>query len=140
VQGGIVGSWAIGRQVENTFHDIANIGRVHGWRAQLGNEFGAVGFWDRKWRFNHDLGNGYSWEIILGVELAAGNIFTYAETRFKIAEASTKKSPWATLWPVLRYFTRTISGPVSRFCLVPMSLRNSAGLIRSDLSNLSLAL
>jgi hypothetical protein len=79
-------------------------------------------------------------EIIPGVELAAGNIFTYAETRFKIAEASTKKSPWATLWPVLRYFTRTISGPVSRFCFVPMSLRNSAGLIRSDLSNLSLAL
>jgi hypothetical protein len=32
----------------------------------------------KKWRFNHDLGNAYSWEVIPGVELAAGNIFTYA--------------------------------------------------------------
>jgi hypothetical protein len=85
VQAGIVGPWAIGRQVENTYHDIVNVGRVHGWRAQLGNEFGAVGFWDRKWRFNHDLGNGYSWEMIPGVELAAGNIFTYAGVKCAIA-------------------------------------------------------
>jgi hypothetical protein len=61
-------------------------------------------------------------------------IYVFNRPSFKIAEASTKKSPWATLWPVVRYFTRTISGPVSRFCFVPMSLRNSVGLIRSELS------
>jgi lipid A 3-O-deacylase len=94
VQAGIVGPWAIGRQVENTFHDIANIGRVHGWRAQLGNEFGAVGFWDRKWRFNHDLGNGYSWEMIPGVELAAGNIFTYAGVNALLRWGRGLKSNW----------------------------------------------
>ena len=32
-------------------------------------------FWNRKWRFNHDLGNGYSWEIIPGVELADWEYF-----------------------------------------------------------------
>jgi lipid A 3-O-deacylase len=85
VQAGIVGPWAVGRQVENTVHDIVNIDRVHGWRAQLGNEFGAVGFWERKWRFNHDLGNGYSWEMIPGVELAAGNIFYLCRRKYAVA-------------------------------------------------------
>jgi lipid A 3-O-deacylase len=94
VQGGIVGSWALGRQVENTYHDIFDINRVRGWRAQLGNEFGAVGFWDRKWRFNHDLGNGYSWEIIPGVELAAGNIFTYAGVNALLRWGRGLKSNW----------------------------------------------
>jgi lipid A 3-O-deacylase len=42
VQGGIVGPWAIGRQVENTFHDLVNIERVRAWQFQLSNEFGAV--------------------------------------------------------------------------------------------------
>jgi lipid A 3-O-deacylase len=94
IQGGIVGSWAIGRQVQNGFHDIFNIGRVRGWRSQLGNEFGAVGFWDRKWRFNHDLGNGYSWEIIPGVELATGNIFTYAGVNALLRWGRGLKSNW----------------------------------------------
>ena len=94
VQGGIVGSWAIGRQVQNTFHDIFGERTVRGWRSQLGNEFGAVGFWDRKWRLNHDLGNGYSWEIIPGVELAAGNIFTYAGVNALLRWGRGLKSNW----------------------------------------------
>ncbi len=94
VQAGIVGPWALGRQVENGFHDIVNIGRVHAWRFQLGNEFGAVGFWDRKWRFNHDLGNGYSWEIIPGIELAGGNIFTYAGVNALVRWGRGLKANW----------------------------------------------
>ncbi len=94
IQAGIVGSWALGRQVENTFHDIFNIGRVHGWRSQLGNEFGAVAFWDRRWRFNHDLGNGYSWEVIPGVELAAGNVFTYAGANALVRWGKGLKADW----------------------------------------------
>jgi hypothetical protein len=94
VQAGIVGSWAIGRQMENTFHDLLDINRVRGWRAQLGNEFGAVGFWDRKWRFNRALGNGYSWEIIPGVELAAGNVFTYAGVNALLRWGRGLKSNW----------------------------------------------
>jgi len=93
-QAGIVGPWAIGRQVENTFHDIVNIGRVHAWQFQLSNEFGAVGFWDRKWRFNHDLGNGFSWEIIPGVELAGGNIFTYAGANALLRWGRGLKADW----------------------------------------------
>lgn len=94
VQAGIVGSWAIGRQVQNTFHDVFGMERVRGWRSQISNEFGAVGFWDRKWRFNHDLGNGYSWEIIPGVELAAGNIFTYAGVNALLRWGRGLKSNW----------------------------------------------
>ena len=94
VQAGIVGPWAIARQVENTYHEIVNIGKVHAWRFQLGNEFGAVGFWDRRWRFNHDLGNGYSWEVIPGVELAAGNIFTYAGVNALVRWGRGLKADW----------------------------------------------
>jgi lipid A 3-O-deacylase len=94
VEAGVIGPWALGRQVENAFHDIVNIGRVHAWQFQLGNEFGAVGFWDRKWRFNHDLGNGYSWEVIPGIELAAGNIFTYGGVNALVRWGRGLKANW----------------------------------------------
>jgi lipid A 3-O-deacylase len=78
VQAGVVGSYSLGRQVQNTFHDILNIGRVHGWGHQLSNEPGVVISWDKRWRFNHDLGNQYSWELIPDVGVTVGNIYDYA--------------------------------------------------------------
>ena len=74
--GGIVGPWALGRQVQNSVHGLFGFHTVRGWSHQLGNEFGFTASWERKWRFNHALGNGYSWEIIPDVGITAGNVFT----------------------------------------------------------------
>jgi lipid A 3-O-deacylase len=73
--GGIVGPWALGRQVQNNAHAFFGEQLARGWNHQLGNEFGFTASWERKWRFNHELGNGYSWEIIPEAGITAGNVY-----------------------------------------------------------------
>jgi hypothetical protein len=94
VQAGVVGPWALGRQIQNGFHSIFGIGPAHGWNYQLGNEFGFVLTWDRNWRFDHDLGNGFSWEVIPTVGLAVGDVFTYAQTGGIIRWGKGLKADW----------------------------------------------
>jgi lipid A 3-O-deacylase len=77
--GGIVGPWALGRQVQNNVHALFGEKLVRGWNHQLGNEFGFTTSWRRRWRFNHSLGEGYSWEIIPEAGIAAGNVFAFGE-------------------------------------------------------------
>lgn len=77
--GGIVGSWALGRQVQNNVHALLGERLARGWNHQLSNEFGFTTCWRRRWRFNHPLGGEYSWEIIPETGIAAGNVFTFAE-------------------------------------------------------------
>jgi lipid A 3-O-deacylase len=67
---------------------------VRGWNFQLGNEFGFTASWERKWRFNHELGEGYSWEIIPDAGLTAGNVFTYAEAGFLVRIGRGLKADW----------------------------------------------
>jgi lipid A 3-O-deacylase len=76
---GIVGPWALGRQVQNNVHALFGLRLARGWNHQLGNEFGFTACWRRRWRFNHPLGAGYSWEIIPETGIAAGNVFTFGE-------------------------------------------------------------
>jgi hypothetical protein len=71
--------WALGRQVQNNVHALFGEQLARGWNYQLGNEFGFTASWKRRWRFNHPLGGGYSWEIIPEADIAAGNVFTFAE-------------------------------------------------------------
>lgn len=71
--GGIVGPWALGRQVQNGVHALLGQQLARGWDHRLSNEFGFTVSWERKWRFNHQLGEGYSWEIIPDAGITAGN-------------------------------------------------------------------
>jgi len=77
--GGIVGPWALGRQVQNNVHALFGLQLARGWNHQLGNEFGFTASWTRRWRFNHPMGHGYSWEIIPETGITAGNVFTFAD-------------------------------------------------------------
>ena len=79
ILGGVVGPWAVGRQIQNSFHDIIGSDPARGWRYQLGNEFGFMISWERKWRFNHELGSSYSWELIPDAGITVGNLFDFAE-------------------------------------------------------------
>jgi lipid A 3-O-deacylase len=92
--GGVVGPWALGRQVQNSFHGLFGYHAVRGWNFQLGNEFGFTVSWERKWRFNHELGAGYSWEIIPDAGITAGNVFTYAEAGFLARIGRGLKDDW----------------------------------------------
>jgi lipid A 3-O-deacylase len=92
--GGVVGPWALGRQVQNSVHGLFGFHTVRGWNFQLGNEFGFAASWERKWRFNHELGEGYSWEIIPDAGVTAGNVFTYAEAGFLVRLGRGLKADW----------------------------------------------
>jgi hypothetical protein len=91
---GIVGSWALGRQVQNNVHALFGEHLARGWNHQLSNEFGFTASWERKWRFNHELGKGYSWEIIPDVGITAGNVFTFAEAGFLVRWGRGLKADW----------------------------------------------
>src|SRR3984957_8290330 len=92
--GGIVGPWALGRQVQNGVHSILGERLAKGWDHQLSNEFGFTASWERKWRFNHPLGEGYSWEIIPDAGITAGNVFDYAEAGFLLRWGRGLKADW----------------------------------------------
>jgi lipid A 3-O-deacylase len=79
VLAGVVGPWALGRPVQNGVHHLLGQGLVRGWGHQLHNEPGVMMAWDRRWRCNHELGGGYSWELIPEVGATVGNVLTYAE-------------------------------------------------------------
>jgi lipid A 3-O-deacylase len=91
---GVVGSWALGRQVQNGIHALFGEQLVRGWNHQLGNEFGFTASWERKWRFNHELAQGYSWEILPGAGITAGNVFTFAEAGFLVRWGRGLKADW----------------------------------------------
>jgi lipid A 3-O-deacylase len=79
LQAGVVGSWALGRQVQNAVHTIFGQAKARGWGHQLSNQPGFQISWQRRWRFNHDLGGGYSWEVIPEIGLTGGNVISYGE-------------------------------------------------------------
>jgi lipid A 3-O-deacylase len=92
--GGIVGPWALGREVQNGVHTILGQQLARGWSHQLSNEFGFTVSWKRKWRFNHQLGEEYSWEIIPDAGIAVGNVFDYAEAGFLVRWGRGLKADW----------------------------------------------
>jgi lipid A 3-O-deacylase len=91
---GVVGPGALARQIQNGVHNLFGFHTVRGWDFQLGNEFGFTASWERKWRFNHELGQGYSWEIIPDAGVTAGNVFTYAEAGFLVRIGRGLKADW----------------------------------------------
>jgi lipid A 3-O-deacylase len=91
---GVVGPWALGRQVQNNVHALLGEQLARGWNHQLSNEFGFTVSWERKWRFNHELSNGYSWEIIPDAGITAGNVFTYGEAGFLVRWGRGLKADW----------------------------------------------
>jgi hypothetical protein len=91
---GVVGPWALGRQVQNNYHVITGLNPARGWYYQLNNQFGFTTSWERRWRFYHDLDNAYAWEIIPNVGITLGNVMTYAKVGGLIRWGRGLKSDW----------------------------------------------
>jgi lipid A 3-O-deacylase len=94
ILGGVIGPWALGRQIQNGFHTLFGMQSAKGWGHQLGNEFGFMVAWERKWRFDWELGSGYTWELIPDAGVTAGNVFDFAECGLLARWGRGLKSNW----------------------------------------------
>jgi len=75
---GIVGPWALGRQVQNGVHDLINVGRSNGWGHQLHNEPGIMLVGERRWRPEPWSPFGLEIDVIPNVGGSLGNVMTFA--------------------------------------------------------------
>ncbi len=78
---GVVGPWALGRQVQNGWHHVIGVEEANGWRHQLKNELGLNLSFERAWR-SATLATpamlGFETDIIPYSIVALGNVATYA--------------------------------------------------------------
>src|SRR4029450_10644145 len=81
LQLGVIGPAALGRQVQNDWHQFIDISEAEGWSEQLKNEPGIVLSYERKWRVSL-VGDGTTGiDVIPELGGSLGNIFTYGEGR-----------------------------------------------------------
>jgi lipid A 3-O-deacylase len=74
---GIVGPGALGKQVQNDFHQFIGIKEAKGWGTQLQHEFGAILSYERLWRLSLAGDNGFGVDIVPQLGASVGNILTY---------------------------------------------------------------
>lgn len=79
LQLGAVGPVALGKETQNTFHQLIGQDKAQGWSSQLQNEPGINISYERKWRLAL-LGSGIDGvDIIPEAGATVGNVFTYGE-------------------------------------------------------------
>lgn len=75
---GIVGPWALGRQVQNGVHDLIGVGRSNGWGHQLDNEPGVMLIGERRWRPRPLTPFGLELDAVPHIGGSVGNVMTFA--------------------------------------------------------------
>ncbi|WP_081581632.1 lipid A deacylase LpxR family protein [Pararhodospirillum photometricum] len=78
IQIGLVGPGALGRETQNHYHIGINSPISHGWSSQLDNEPTFNLYYDRHYRFSHDLTHALSVEVLPSAGVAVGNVYDYA--------------------------------------------------------------
>lgn len=76
---GVVGPGALGKQVQNDFHQFIGTATAKGWSEQLQHEFGVVASYERKWRVPLAGDSRFAVDIVPQLGATVGNIFTYAD-------------------------------------------------------------
>jgi hypothetical protein len=75
VSTGLVGPGALGRQIQNNYHDLIGVEHAQGWHNEPGLQLAL----ERKWRWSTlHARTGWGADFIPHAGLTAGNIFTYA--------------------------------------------------------------
>jgi hypothetical protein len=72
--GGVVGKWALGRQVQSTFHRTFGFGNAYGWSDQLANRAALQLSYDRKQRLGLPLGEVYGIDAIPEAGISVGSV------------------------------------------------------------------
>jgi hypothetical protein len=87
---GIVGPGALGRQIQNDWHQFMGIHQAEGWSNQIQNEPGGALSYERLWRVGVPFLSWTTGGVQNGVDLVpqvggtVGNVFDYAETSVQI--------------------------------------------------------
>jgi hypothetical protein len=76
---GLVGPGAIGKKVQNDFHQLIGVPQWQGWSSQLQNEPGIVLSYERLWRQRLLGDNTLGVDLVPQVGASVGNIFSYGE-------------------------------------------------------------
>ncbi|MDF3056665.1 MAG: hypothetical protein K0R17_880 [Rariglobus sp.] len=85
ITAGVVGSAALGREVQNGFHQVIEVESAKGWDQQLHNEPGLNLVYERKYRFStEDARTGWGTDFIPHAGLSLGNVHTYANAGFEV--------------------------------------------------------
>ena len=77
---GLVGPGALGKQVQNDFHQFIGVAQAKGWSSQLQNEVGGVLSYQRLWRARLVGDNAFGVDVVPQFGGSVGNVFTYGET------------------------------------------------------------
>jgi lipid A 3-O-deacylase len=85
ITAGTVGPAALGRQVQNGFHDLIDAEHAEGWDNQIHNEPGLNLVYERKYRISTEHARtGWGADFIPHAGFSLGNIFTYANAGFEV--------------------------------------------------------
>ncbi len=85
ITGGVVGPAALGREIQNGFHELIDVAEAEGWDNQLRNEPGLNLVHERKYRFSTSgARTGFGADFIPHAGVSLGNIFTYANAGFEV--------------------------------------------------------
>ena len=76
---GVIGPAALGRQVQNGFHDLIGQGDVHGWGTQIGNQPVIQLTADRTWRIPIATLGGLEADVLPSLSAGAGTFRIYAQ-------------------------------------------------------------
>lgn len=76
---GVVGPWALGRTIQNGWHQMFGLRPAEGWANQIHNEICPNVILERKWRWRHRDGEAAGWntDFIPHLGGSAGTAFTY---------------------------------------------------------------
>jgi hypothetical protein len=91
---GVVGPSALGKQVQDAFHNVMGQTQPVGWPFQLKDEPALLVSWDRRWKMGYDLGSGFGFDVIPSVGLTAGNVYTYASAGAMVRFGRSLSTSW----------------------------------------------
>ncbi len=77
---GVVGPGALGRQVQNDFHQFINVKQAQGWGNQIQHEVGGVLTYERAWHvalLGDTLNGGFGLDAVPSIGATVGNVFDY---------------------------------------------------------------
>jgi hypothetical protein len=77
--GGVVGKWALGRQVQSSFHRTFGFGNAYGWSEQLANRAALQLSYDRKQRLTVLTGDEFGIDAIPEAGASLGTVFREAD-------------------------------------------------------------
>ena len=75
---GVVGPYALGRQVQNGVHELTGVAKSDGWSHQLDNEPGIMLIGERRWRTKTVHPMGLELDVIPNIGGSIGNVMTFA--------------------------------------------------------------